>query len=465
MSSPARCGVLALLGVAACSSSPAPAPFPSTGESTGDRGGAAAVQSGPSPTSSAAAPETDPGPPDPRVEAMLQRVAATRNLPIKRPVQSRSLGRDELLRRLKEKVAEEIPEGVIELQGETLAALGLVAAEYDFVDGVFALLQGSIAGYYEPEDGTMYLLDDLDDDLARETLAHELVHALQDQSFPLDPFIQYVPGDSDRIAAAHGVIEGDATSAMLEVSLGSAFMVSEAALRKMISLSMAMSPGSSSAPSVLTSSLSAPYIDGFAFVQARRKQGGWPAVDDAFRRMPETTEQLLHPEKYDRREPALPVAAPPVGALGAGFEPAYDDTLGEQGLRITLEEWVPHVTAVQAAAGWGGDRYVIAMKGKPGERREVAFAWHIKMDTPAERAELDAALGAGLGKRCRERPDLGPIAWVARGPDAVIVAGPYERAAGSARGARSTGTCALAERWASAILAAPGLAPPKGPKP
>lgn len=392
-------------------------------------------------------------PPDPLVAQMLEKVAQSRGLPIKRDVKSRSLGRDELLKRLKAKVAEEIPEGVLELQGESLAALGLIKADYDFVEGAFGLLQGSIAGYYEPDDGTMYLLDDLDEDMARETLAHELVHALQDQSFPLDPFIEYREGDGDRIAAAHGVIEGDATSAMLDVSLGSAFMVSETALRKMIALSMAMSPGSSNAPSVLTSSLSAAYIDGFSFVQARRKSGGWTAVDDAFRRMPATTEQLLHPDKYDAQEPAIAVAAPTVATLGAGFEALIDDTLGEQGLRITLEEWVPHVTAVQAAGGWGGDRYVVARKGKLGEPHDIAFAWHIRMDSRAERVELEPALRAGIGDRCKERADLGPITWSAKDASVVIVAGPYHRAGTASKGARSAGTCEQAKRWAEAIHA------------
>ena len=68
---------------------------------------------------------------------------------------------------------------------------------------------------------------------------------------------------------------------------------------------------------MLTESLSAPYTDGFAFVQERRHLGGWAAVDAAFRDLPVSTEQILHPEKYDAHELPIPVAVPPMALAGA----------------------------------------------------------------------------------------------------------------------------------------------------
>ena len=58
---------------------------------------------------------------------------------------------------------------------------------------------------------------------------------------------------------------------------------------------------------MLQSSLTAPYVDGFALVQELRRRGGWPAVDKALKSLPATTEQLLHLDKLDAREAALAV--------------------------------------------------------------------------------------------------------------------------------------------------------------
>jgi hypothetical protein len=388
-----------------------------------------------------------------KVHEMLARVAQARGLPIRREVASRVLDRKEVLDRIRAHVEREVPREAVENEGEMLAGLDLVPPDYDFVEGTYRLIQGRIAGFYEPEDGTMYLLDDLDDDEATETLAHELVHALQDQSFPLAPLLAYNPCDGDRISAAHALVEGDATSAMLDVSLGSAFDVSDTALRRLMAISNALSAEGAATPHALTESLSAPYVDGFAFVQERRKKGGWAAVDAAFRALPVSTEQILHPEKYDAGELPIPVAVPPIGALGAGFRAALDDVMGEQGLRIMLGEWAGERAAVEGAAGWGGDRCVVARRDVAGapDLRAVAVGWRAVFDTPKDAAEVADILKAHFGVACRERPAMGPITWRRRGRDVVIAAGPYER---QGKSPRSAGNCALASRWAEEMLRA-----------
>src|SRR4029078_183232 len=93
----------------------------------------------------------------------------------------------------------------------------LVPTEYDFLEGSYKLIQGRIAGFYEPEDRTIYLGDDLDDDEAEEPLAHELDHALQDQTYPLAPMMKYAPSQADRLGAVHALGGGDDESALHDV--------------------------------------------------------------------------------------------------------------------------------------------------------------------------------------------------------------------------------------------------------
>ncbi len=393
-----------------------------------------------------------------KVAAMLAQVVDARKLPAKHEVPSRVLDRAHILERIRAHVEKELPLDVVADEGEVLAALELVPPDYDFVEGTFKLIGGRIAGFYEPSDQTMYLVDDLSDDEAKETLAHELVHALQDQSFPLEPIIRYRPGKGDSIAAAHAVIEGDAMSAMFDVVAGSAFNISEGLLRKMLALSNATAATSDTTPRFLQRSLVAPYADGFAFVQNRRKKGGWAAVDAAFKSMPVTSEQLLHPDKYDAREPEIPVAVPSIAPLGPGFRAVLDDVVGEQGLRTMFEEWTGDAPAIAAAAGWGGDHYVVARKDEPGAKT-MAYGWLMVFDTPKDASEAAALFKGRYGAKCRERATVGPLAYEVKGKAIALAAGPFKRPLPAERGGpkaspTSAGSCADATRWVKEMLAA-----------
>jgi len=406
----------------------------------------------PDPPRAAAAPPVDDAPAAEsrrKVRAMLARVAAARGLPAKHEVAIRVLDRAGILAAIRAHVDKETPAAAVEHEGELLAALELVPPSYDFVEGTYALIQGRIAGFYEPGDQTMYLVDDLGDAEAAETLAHELDHALQDQSFPLAAMIEYVPGEGDRTSAVHAVLEGDATSAMLDVVAGSAFAVSEGALRTLLAASNALSDVGATTPHVLQASLSAPYSDGFGFVQRERTAGGWAAVDAALRSPPVSTEQLLHADKYASREPPIPVPVPGLAALGPGFRAVLDDVIGEQGLRLMLEEWASPPVAERGAAGWGGDRYVIARRDDAAGAHTIAVGWHAVMDTERDAVELADILEKRFGKPCRERPALGPLGYRRRGRTVVVAAGPYRRQ-GTATAA--AGTCAGAEKWIEELL-------------
>ncbi|XYH97089.1 hypothetical protein ACMHYB_56510 [Sorangium sp. So ce1128] len=387
------------------------------------------------------------------VARVLAHVAKARGLPVLREVRSQVLGRGEILKRVRAHVEREIPEGVLDHQREALAALELIPADYDFAGGMYRLLEGRIAGFYEPEDQTMYLVDDLSETEAEETLAHELVHALQDQSFSLGKLLRFKAGDSDRLAATHALVEGEAMSAMFDVLVGSAFQMDEATLRKLVAMSTALSSVGDT-PLVLQESLGAPYTDGFSFVQGLRRQGGWAAVDAAWRALPETTEQLLHPDKLAAREPAVEVAVPTAAALGPGFRVVFDDVMGEQALRIAFAAYAHRDAAIGAAAGWGGDRFAVVRRDDAQDptRREFALAWRLRFDSAGDAAEAGKVIERRFGKACQRRAGLGPIAWTARGSDVAIVAGPYERRGGGEVSA--VGTCAGAKTWLAEVMKA-----------
>lgn len=383
------------------------------------------------------------------IERTLMEVAGTRQLVVKRRVRGERLGRDEVIERVMAKAERDIPKGVLDAQGDLLRSLGLMPADYDFVGGIYALLERNVAGFYDEDSDTMFLLDDLG--MAdRETLVHELEHALQDQHFDLDRLIGYTPGESDRVTATHAIAEGDAMSTMFEVMNGNAFLIDAAALRFMMVASVAIVEGGQETPRVLQASLIAPYVDGYRFVQSLRERGGWNAVNAAFREPPASTEQLLHLDKYDAREPPI-VVAKPAPPPGEGWTDKDADVLGEQGLRMVFEQWGRVAVAADAAAGWGGDRYRVVERPHPDGGVAVAAAWLVVFDDEAEAEQAEKLVRAEHAKACTERKVVGPFAYRRRGAALAMVAGPFHKKDGVARA--SAGDCKGASAWLDAILA------------
>lgn len=402
-------------------------------------------------------PKGDPAV-DAEIEKVLERVSEVRELPILKPVHGRSLGRDALLVNLKKKAKEELPPDVLMQQGEAYRAMELVPLAYDFEAGLLKLLQSEIAGYYDSDDKMMYLIDDLEPDLKAITLNHELVHALQDESFDLQPLTKYRPGHGDEDSAVQALIEGDAVNGMFDAA-GNPSLAMEGELVAMkFRESMAASETAADAPVFIRDNLVAPYADGFAFVHALRETDGWGAVDAAFKRRPTSTEQILHPDKFLEFEPPIIIADPPVDVLGADWKVVMSDTFGESSFRFMLHaKGAEFGDAADAAEGWGGDRWVLAeQKGADGTS-SWAYALHVQMDDAASAKEIGAAFSKHLVKQvggssvaaCKERATLGPLAWGQKGNDFAIVAGPY-KATGATR--TSSSNCAAAKKWISAIL-------------
>ena len=430
----------------------------------------------PAPAASAAAPPAaaTSAEADRAVSAALSHVSEVRELGPKGPVSSVIISRDELKLRIERDIIADLEPEVLEGTTELLFALNLTPADFDYVASVLQLFGTQLAGFYDPRAEEMVLLDDLGVGAQEATLWHELVHALQDQNYDLERLIKWSPDRGDATAAVLSLAEGDATSAMLDVMLlpegKRATDVAEALIASGMGVIEAL-PEVASVPPILKRSIVAPYVDGIAFAHALRRRGGWAEVDAAWRDVPTTTEQILHPEKYLAREPGeiLPMPPPPSGGPTVV---RFRDTLGEQMVRLVLEDWVPRRTAAEAASGWAGDRVALFSEGR---RRAIAVRLRYDDEPSAERALEAIARGAfaaeleeppadaeqrreqGLraarsGAFCRERARRGPFAARRRGRDLGVTLGPYER---DAKATRSVGSCGTALTWAAAV-AEPG---------
>jgi hypothetical protein len=452
----ALAGALSLTMLACGSSAtPPPAPPPTVAVTASPRSAA--------PAASTAAPVDARESRETRlIMRTLKRVERARGLEGKKTIPGVLLDRRSLIARVKEHVSRELPPEAIRNEGLALQLFGFIPTKFDYEAAEYRLLQDQLAGYYEPADGTMYMASDLGDEEADATLAHELVHALQDQRWNLGERSKYRPGDGDRSEAVSALAEGDATSAMFDVMIAraapgsgkSAIDLPDDVFAEQIRTGMNDGPGAS-APHVMRTSLAAPYIYGTLFVHALRRQGGWDAVNRAWDDPPTTSEQIMHVDKWLAREPAVRVAPPTFAALGPGWKSVDEDSEGELGARIAFEEWMEPRAAAEISAGWGGDRGVLVTNGD-----RAAFVWRLRYDpgkTTDERAAhafstlvraMDKSLGAAKTTEasfvCRERADRGPIAFGRDGADLVFVLGPASTAGGTWK---SAGDCKLSKRW------------------
>ncbi|HEY6118583.1 MAG TPA: hypothetical protein VIV66_01430, partial [Pyrinomonadaceae bacterium] len=174
-------------------------------------------------------------------------------------------------------------------------------------------------------------------------------------------------GDSDAEMAAHALIEGDATLAMT-LYMAKNPLVALAFMRSLGSTG-ASSEEFKQAPRALRESLVFPYQEGAEWATQLYKRGGWQMVSDAFTSLPQSSEQILHPDKYFSHEAPVKITLPEIRSLlGPGWKRVDYDVSGEWSYYLILDEFLKSsAESRRAAAGWAGDRYELYEGTTPGE--------------------------------------------------------------------------------------------------
>lgn len=249
-----------------------------------------------------------------------------------------------------------------------LVALGLLPEGFDLIDFYLELYSEQIAGYYDDEVQSMYVVQgEAFTGVERSTYAHEYVHVLQDQVFDFDQGMNYnddsCEADSERCAGIQALIEGDAS--LTELNWFRQF-ASEQDLQDILDFyNTYESPVYDSAPDYMQQDFMFPYEKGQAFVQKLYDNGGYAAVDAAYTNVPVSTEQILHPEKYPDDKP-VPVDLPDLAnILGEGWVEVERNVMGEWYTYLILAHGydasfrIDTKKAEKAVAGWGGDTYLV----------------------------------------------------------------------------------------------------------
>jgi hypothetical protein len=276
----------------------------------------------------------------------------------------------------------------MDADGKAGAMLGLYPPGIDLKAATVKLLKSQIAGFYDPHEKEMVLVEgatpvpvtdrvlefvvqrDLVNDML---LAHELTHALQDQNFALQDKLDARKDNSDEEMALKSVAEGDATIAGFAYIAGRMDdSVADTLTSSMTNLPETFAAQSKDTPEGIGYPLIFQYSDGVRFVDEAYKRGGWKAVDALYAKPPQSTQQIIDPSLY------FDHPLPPTEVEVAGYQPilkewtkADEDTFGELSIQIILElGYGKHAPEVARARKWAGDRIVILAHGT-----DIAVIW------------------------------------------------------------------------------------------
>jgi hypothetical protein len=198
-------------------------------------------------------------------------------------------------------------------------------------------------------------------------IVNELVRALVDQNFNLRRIAGLRVRDRDRALAAKAIVNG---TAALASGVGASPVRGATPLDRFLQFESSLGPGK-------------------ALAKELRYLGGSRALASALRSFPQTTEQLLHIDKFLEREPALPVRLP---TLIGDWRLSASETFGELDVRSLLRTFgVSNASAV--AAGWGGGR--IGLYVSP--TGETTAALSLQWDTIDDAVEWRDAVGRYVG--------------------------------------------------------------------
>ncbi len=344
-------------------------------------------------------------------QAFEKLLPGMRKIPFKSEVKRDVTKREELKALLVKEIDEDMTPAEFRAGELGMKALGFLPRDFQLKEAMVKVYSEEIAAFYDPKTKTMHLIKEpgeknkkpptfierlmgktggFDKDENKTVIAHELTHALADQNYDIDKLQKAVKNDDDRDLALSALIEGEATLTMIGAQMedwtGTAVdKIPSKDLDRIFGFLIPLMPMTSGkslreAPVILSESMIFPYLRGMVFCARLTNDGGWPALNEAYKNPPLSTEQIIHPEKY-KADLDLPMTVD-LGKLDppSGWTEAGRNVVGEMQLAVLLRRH----GGKPAAAGWDGDRYAV-FEGPDGK---LGLVWLSTWDTENDAREF-----------------------------------------------------------------------------
>ncbi len=298
------------------------------------------------------------------IDAIVKSLSEITGLSEKHSVPYGRMTKRQLRQFLNKRIKKTLKPDEIRADELSLKMFGLVPQDFDLKKSTIDLLTEQAAAFYDYDEKKLFLLEDANVGGETTTLAHELSHALADQYFNLENFMEETPSNDDENLAHTAVVEGQASWLMIayELKRGGQNPVPTEEMLKSVAdsgeSSMADYPVLKNSPLYIQQSLLFPYAAGTLFFDAVYHKLGKAAFAEVFTHPPANSTQIIHPEKYFAHEKPTKPALPKLSSEG---KEVTDGSMGEFDHQMLLQQYLGAPTANELAPHLRGGQFRIVM--------------------------------------------------------------------------------------------------------
>jgi hypothetical protein len=363
------------------------------------------------------------------VDELLKFASDHTGFPIRHSVKKKLATREEVAKYVSSRMKEQGTGERFERSALALKKLGLLPRDFNLREYMLGLYKEQVEGWYDAHSKTVYLLDWVAPDVQKPVMAHELVHALQDQSYDLGKWLNVRKDSKDETeqmvideqrTARQSIIEGQAMIVLFDYQLAPVGKTVESAPELVDSMKATMlqedsTPMYAKAPIYLREAMLFPYSYGMEFVRTILvKRGKLAAFAEVMEHPPLDTRQIMEPAAYLSDEPQTQIK---IVALEKVLGPAWsrDDFsgIGEIDLRVILRQWGGNSAAAKLTPAWRGGYYMTLLNKNAPKNAPVPLALVINFASPAAANEFALLYESALLHRYRStQPGNSPRQWV-----------------------------------------------------
>ncbi len=304
-----------------------------------------------------------------QIDSIIKTLSEITGLSEKHAVPYGRMSKNELRKFLGKRIKKTLKPTEIYADEISLKMFGLVPQDFDLKRSTIDLLTEQAAAFYDYDEKKLFMLEDTSFSSETDTLAHELSHALADQYFNLNKFMEDSPANDDENLAHTAVVEGEASWLMIAYELKESGKppVPTPDMVKSVAdtseASMADYPVLKNSPLYIQESLLFPYSEGTAFFDAAYKKFGKAAFSKVFTDPPVDSAQIFHPEKYFAHELPTTPELPKVDS-GEKQREITEGSMGEFDHRILLRQYLGEAKAPPISGHLRGGQFRIIALGK-----------------------------------------------------------------------------------------------------
>jgi len=383
------------------------------------------------------------------VDEILKFVSKDTSFPIKDQVKRKLVDRDEVVAFIRKHMEEDDDAQRLRRSELVLKKFGLLTHNFDLQTFLVALLREQVAGYYDPQAKTVNLLDWIEAEQQKPVMAHELTHALQDQSFGLEKYMKAGAADlatsqadptvddieNDEASTAHqAVVEGQAMVVLIDYELapvGQSVIDSPQivdALKAGMLVGTADSVEFRNAPLYIKEALTFPYRYGLDFeAELLTKMGKDKAYAGVFRNPPRSTREIMEPAAYLAGEKLEPMRLPDFKKDFKSYEKFDVGAVGEFDVAILIDQYAGGEASKRLYPHWRGG-YYYAARPKGDASGPLGLLYVSRWSSAEKAAEFALVYAKGLEQRYHR------VHEVADGPAKDK---PSDRPLGTPKGKRS----------------------------